>query len=183
VRTARAALASAAASVLCARRTRAPCTRRDADQPSTTPRTPARASHRPRQRAAGGSHPTDVRMTTRFKAEDLTEGLTGAIHETGAAAACTCRASGGCTAAVGPGNCSRHQRGCHHRACHAMPCCVTPAPAPAPPPASMPCCVTHAHPTPPHPTRPRLPPPQATRCTSRDATCLASGRACPSTAR
>eukprot|EP00775_Hariotina_reticulata_P006119 gene6119-6358_t len=31
----------------------------------------------------GGSHPTDVRMTTRFKEEDLTEGLTGAIHETG----------------------------------------------------------------------------------------------------
>lgn len=31
----------------------------------------------------GGSHPTDVRMTTRFKAADLTEGLTGAIHETG----------------------------------------------------------------------------------------------------
>lgn len=33
--------------------------------------------------APGGSHPTDVRMTTRFKEEDLTEGLTGAIHETG----------------------------------------------------------------------------------------------------
>lgn len=32
---------------------------------------------------SGGSHPTDVRMTTRFKEEDLTEGLTGAIHETG----------------------------------------------------------------------------------------------------
>lgn len=31
----------------------------------------------------GGSHPTDVRMTTRFKLDDLTEGLTGAIHETG----------------------------------------------------------------------------------------------------
>eukprot|EP00600_Ochromonadales_sp_CCMP1393_P007475 CAMPEP_0174963988 /NCGR_PEP_ID=MMETSP0004_2-20121128/5632_1 /TAXON_ID=420556 /ORGANISM="Ochromonas sp., Strain CCMP1393" /LENGTH=515 /DNA_ID=CAMNT_0016212667 /DNA_START=145 /DNA_END=1692 /DNA_ORIENTATION=- len=31
----------------------------------------------------GGSHPTDVRMTTRFKSNDLTEGLTGAIHETG----------------------------------------------------------------------------------------------------
>ena len=31
----------------------------------------------------GGSHPTDVRMTTRFKKEDLTEGITGAIHETG----------------------------------------------------------------------------------------------------
>lgn len=31
----------------------------------------------------GGAHPTDVRMTTRFKKEDLTEGLTGAIHETG----------------------------------------------------------------------------------------------------
>lgn len=31
----------------------------------------------------GGSHPTDVRMTTRFKENDLTEGLTGAIHETG----------------------------------------------------------------------------------------------------
>jgi carboxypeptidase Taq len=31
----------------------------------------------------GGSHPTDVRMTTRFKREDLTEGITGAIHETG----------------------------------------------------------------------------------------------------
>jgi carboxypeptidase Taq len=31
----------------------------------------------------GGAHPTDVRMTTRFKANDLTEGLTGAIHETG----------------------------------------------------------------------------------------------------
>eukprot|EP00877_Chromochloris_zofingiensis_P002211 jgi/Chrzof1/11991/Cz06g17100.t1 len=31
----------------------------------------------------GGSHPTDVRMTTRFKAHDVTEGLTGAIHETG----------------------------------------------------------------------------------------------------
>ena len=31
----------------------------------------------------GGSHPTDVRMTTRFKENDITEGLTGAIHETG----------------------------------------------------------------------------------------------------
>lgn len=31
----------------------------------------------------GGTHPTDVRMTTRFKKEDLTEGITGAIHETG----------------------------------------------------------------------------------------------------
>jgi hypothetical protein len=29
----------------------------------------------------GGTHPSDVRMTTRFKAGDLTEGLTGAIHE------------------------------------------------------------------------------------------------------
>ncbi len=33
--------------------------------------------------ASAGSHPTDVRMTTRFKEGDLTEGLTGAIHETG----------------------------------------------------------------------------------------------------
>lgn len=33
--------------------------------------------------AAAGTHPTDVRMTTRFKEHDLTEGLTGAIHETG----------------------------------------------------------------------------------------------------
>jgi carboxypeptidase Taq len=31
----------------------------------------------------GGTHPTDVRMTTRFKKGDITEGLTGAIHETG----------------------------------------------------------------------------------------------------
>ena len=31
----------------------------------------------------GGSHPTDVRMTTRFKRGDVTEGITGAIHETG----------------------------------------------------------------------------------------------------
>lgn len=31
----------------------------------------------------GGAHPTDVRMTTRFKKEDVTEGITGAIHETG----------------------------------------------------------------------------------------------------
>lgn len=31
----------------------------------------------------GGAHPTDVRMTTRFKEHDLTEGLTGAVHETG----------------------------------------------------------------------------------------------------
>jgi len=31
----------------------------------------------------GGAHPTDVRMTTRFKADDIMEGLTGAIHETG----------------------------------------------------------------------------------------------------
>ena len=31
----------------------------------------------------GGAHPTDVRMTTRFKEDDLTEGLTGAVHETG----------------------------------------------------------------------------------------------------
>ncbi|KAL4523019.1 hypothetical protein Ndes2526B_g07832 [Nannochloris sp. 'desiccata'] len=31
----------------------------------------------------GGAHPTDVRMTTRFKIEDLTEGITGAVHETG----------------------------------------------------------------------------------------------------
>eukprot|EP00887_Chlorella_sp_A99_P004883 scaffold4.g4883.t1 len=48
----------------------------------------------------GGTHPTDVRMTTRFKQADLTEGLTGAIHETGhvlyeqarAGAACAPRA-------------------------------------------------------------------------------------------
>ncbi len=31
----------------------------------------------------GGSHPTDVRMTTRFKEGDVLEGLTGAVHETG----------------------------------------------------------------------------------------------------
>jgi Zn-dependent M32 family carboxypeptidase len=31
----------------------------------------------------GGAGPSDVRMTTRFKPTDLTEGLTGAIHETG----------------------------------------------------------------------------------------------------
>lgn len=31
----------------------------------------------------GGAHPTDVRMTTRFKPDDMMEGLTGAIHETG----------------------------------------------------------------------------------------------------
>eukprot|EP00798_Chlamydomonas_sp_ICE-L_P022485 gene22485-29611_t len=31
----------------------------------------------------GGGHPTDVRMTTRFKTDDVLEGLTGAIHETG----------------------------------------------------------------------------------------------------
>lgn len=31
----------------------------------------------------GGAHPTDVRMTTRFKPHDVTEGITGAIHETG----------------------------------------------------------------------------------------------------
>lgn len=31
----------------------------------------------------GGSHPTDVRITTRFKPDNLMEGLTGAIHETG----------------------------------------------------------------------------------------------------
>jgi len=31
----------------------------------------------------GGAHPTDVRMTTRFKQNDFMEGLTGAIHETG----------------------------------------------------------------------------------------------------
>lgn len=29
----------------------------------------------------GGTHPTDVRMTTRFKPDDVMEGLTGAIHE------------------------------------------------------------------------------------------------------
>ena len=32
---------------------------------------------------ATGAHPRDVRMTTRFKSHDLSEGLTGAIHETG----------------------------------------------------------------------------------------------------
>eukprot|EP00808_Paulinella_micropora_P015063 g23630.t1 len=31
----------------------------------------------------GGAGPSDVRMTTRFKEHDLTEGITGAIHETG----------------------------------------------------------------------------------------------------
>jgi carboxypeptidase Taq len=31
----------------------------------------------------GGAGPSDVRMTTRFKAHDMTEGLTGAVHETG----------------------------------------------------------------------------------------------------
>lgn len=31
----------------------------------------------------GGAHPTDVRMTTRYKEHDFMEGITGAIHETG----------------------------------------------------------------------------------------------------
>ncbi|KAL6771475.1 hypothetical protein ACKKBG_A26530 [Auxenochlorella protothecoides x Auxenochlorella symbiontica] len=31
----------------------------------------------------GGAHPTDVRMTTRFKKDSLLEGLTGTVHETG----------------------------------------------------------------------------------------------------
>jgi carboxypeptidase Taq len=31
----------------------------------------------------GGTHPTDVRMTTKFKVNDFTDGLSGAIHETG----------------------------------------------------------------------------------------------------
>ncbi|GAX80590.1 hypothetical protein CEUSTIGMA_g8027.t1 [Chlamydomonas eustigma] len=31
----------------------------------------------------GGTHPTDVRMTTRFKQDDLLDGLTAAVHETG----------------------------------------------------------------------------------------------------
>lgn len=31
----------------------------------------------------GGAHPTDVRMTTRYKPHDFMEGITGAIHETG----------------------------------------------------------------------------------------------------
>ena len=31
----------------------------------------------------GGTHPTDVRMTTRFKQDDLLEGLTGAEREGG----------------------------------------------------------------------------------------------------
>ncbi len=31
----------------------------------------------------GGSHPTDVRITTRFKEDDLLEGLTGTVHEAG----------------------------------------------------------------------------------------------------
>lgn len=31
----------------------------------------------------GGPGPTDVRMTTRFKEHDITEGLTGAVHECG----------------------------------------------------------------------------------------------------
>lgn len=31
----------------------------------------------------GGAHSTDVRMTTRFKPDNVMEGLTGAIHETG----------------------------------------------------------------------------------------------------
>ena len=31
----------------------------------------------------GGAHPTDVRMTTRYREEDLIEGITGTIHETG----------------------------------------------------------------------------------------------------
>ena len=30
-----------------------------------------------------GMHPTDVRMTTRFKPHDLMEGITGAVHECG----------------------------------------------------------------------------------------------------
>lgn len=34
----------------------------------------------------GGAHPTDVRMTTRFKADDMTEGLTGG----GGRAPCCC---------------------------------------------------------------------------------------------
>jgi len=31
----------------------------------------------------GGAHPTDVRMTTRYTINDLQEGITGTIHETG----------------------------------------------------------------------------------------------------
>eukprot|EP01125_Pyxidicula_operculata_P021186 TRINITY_DN8069_c0_g1_i1.p1 TRINITY_DN8069_c0_g1~~TRINITY_DN8069_c0_g1_i1.p1 ORF type:complete len:543 (+),score=141.51 TRINITY_DN8069_c0_g1_i1:91-1629(+) len=31
----------------------------------------------------GGAHPTDVRMTTRYKDTDISEGITGTIHETG----------------------------------------------------------------------------------------------------
>lgn len=31
----------------------------------------------------GGAHPTDVRMTTRYKRASLLEGITGTVHETG----------------------------------------------------------------------------------------------------
>jgi len=31
----------------------------------------------------GGAHPTDVRMTTRFQAQDVIDGIVGTIHETG----------------------------------------------------------------------------------------------------
>lgn len=30
-----------------------------------------------------GFHPTDVRITSRYKEDNLTEGLTGTVHETG----------------------------------------------------------------------------------------------------
>lgn len=35
-------------------------------------------------RARAGTHPTDVRMTTRFSENDLVDALLAAIHETGA---------------------------------------------------------------------------------------------------
>jgi carboxypeptidase Taq len=31
----------------------------------------------------GGAHATDVRMTTRYRDDDLIEGITGTVHETG----------------------------------------------------------------------------------------------------
>lgn len=45
----------------------------------------------------GGSHPTDVRMTTRFKEGDLTEGLTGAEHCSSCTASCTESCAVSCT--------------------------------------------------------------------------------------
>lgn len=86
---------------------------------------------------AAGAHPTDVRMTTRFKQDDLTEGITGEYALPRATAflglrGCTCSHAlqTGCAHEAGPAQCCSelaeqpatvvHAAGAIHETGHAL---------------------------------------------------------------